>query len=143
MASPFYYVFKVVKRKTIAIFLITIFVFVYSFNNLMSFKRQVKDEAQNNDLALSELIIKNFPNRKIYVASFPGYVFEKVFYFLDKPPRRKISTDYHINFLNNFNRQEKYFYIIIFPEAFNKQFEEADPAGKIIRYSDQYSLFIN
>lgn len=143
MAIPFYSVFKVFQNRRAAIFFVAVFIVIFGTINLTYFKRQVEGEDKNNDVALSKLIIEKYPNRNIYVATFPGFVFEKVFYFLDKPPRRKIRTDYHINFLNNFNKHEKYLYIIIFPESFNNEFREKDPSGTIIKYSGQYSLFIN
>jgi 4-amino-4-deoxy-L-arabinose transferase-like glycosyltransferase len=143
MVTPFYFIFKMSKKCWI-IFSITVLILCfYIAINFNYFKQQEKSELVSENIKLSKIIIEKFPKRNIYIASFPGFVFEKTFYFVETSPRRKIKTDYHINLLNSFNNHEKYIYIIIFPEVFNSKFQEKDPIGKIIYFSSQYSLFVN
>lgn len=143
MATPLYFLFKLVKHKLISFAFLIVFLLFYCYFNVSSFAKQTGDEVMNSNIELSKLIIKKYPKRNIYVASFPGFAFQKIFYFVEGAPHRKIVTDYHINFLNHFNRQEKYLFVIIFPNDFNDQFKEKDPNGRIIKYSETYSLFVN
>lgn len=142
MTTPLYFLFKI-KQKLIALSLGIVFLLFYCYFNVASFVKQTEDEVINPNIELSKLIVKEFPGRNIYVASFPGFAFQKIFYFVEGVPRRKIVTDYHINFLNYFNRQEKYLYVIIFPNDFNDKFQEKDPNGRIINFSNDFSLFAN
>lgn len=115
----------------------------YCFFNLRSFYLSVAPENQNENLRLAKLISTNYPRRNLYIASFPGYAFEKIFSFVEPAANRKVITDYHINLLNRFNSQEKYVYVIIFPESFYEKFQRKDKNGKIINFSNSFSIFVN
>jgi hypothetical protein len=41
------------------------------------------------------------------------------------------------------NPREKYVYLMIFPEVFEKPFREADPSGKFFLFSNGYATFAN
>lgn len=166
MSIPFYFLLSPKLNRKLIIFLILSVLIVYSVKNQKYFIRITFEENNNESIRLASYILDNYPSRNIYIASFSGFVFEKIFFFV-KAERRtpkflgvflkktkvvsedstsektKILTDYHINFLNNFNSEEKYVYVIIFPQDFNKKFEEKDNKGKIIEFSNNYSLFIN
>lgn len=107
----------------------------------------VRVDKENNHADIEHVrvidyIKSNFPEKQVYIAAFPSFALEKVYYFWE--PGKKIITDFHDNLLNNFVRNEKYVYIILFPKQFNVKFEQADPNGKIIsNVSTVYSLFVN
>jgi len=144
IVSTFFYVLSILKINRLfknAIFIILIFVFLFA--NYQYFLMEKINENNAVEIQLAKYIHSEFPQRNLYVASFPGYNFEKIFYFVENGERKKIKTDYHANFLNSFNQREKYVYVIIFPTEFDRKFQEKDPLGKIINFSSQYSLFVN
>ncbi len=141
---PFYFLFSLQKSniylKTI---LATILLAAYMISNQSYFFKSVKKESNHPFLSAASFINQNFPRRNIYVASFPGYAFEKIFYFSEGKSAVKIITDYHDNLLKKFNLNEKYFYLIIFPEDFNEKFLNLDKNGRIINFSKDFSFFVN
>lgn len=141
---PFYVLFTLGKTKTVIKNIIA-FVLIgsYVLLNESYFFQSVKEESYNISLRLSDTINQNYPGRNIYVASFGGYSFMKIYYFSKGKTAKSIQTDYHDNFIKRFNPHEKYVYIIIFPKDFDKIFTDLDPNGKLIKYSDNYSLFMN
>lgn len=122
---------------------VVILLFIYCRNNQLYFNTSVVKENYHESIKLSDLINQNYPDRNIYIASFPGFVFEKIYYFSKNKKIKSIKTDYHDNFLNNFNQEEKYVYIYIFPQDFDVKFQKIDPNGMIIPFSSSYSLFVN
>lgn len=117
---------------------------VYILHNRNYFLKTTATEHDNRDIAVAAYINKNYPGRNLYIASFPGYVFEKTYYFSPGKNALRVKTAYHNDLLAQFNPQEKYIYLIIFPGDFNNKFLEKDPAGgKIIPLSQQYGLFVN
>lgn len=149
MTIPLYWIFSINRlseksKYTLALFLVG----VYSFANLSHFNRAIRQDLVNqredlDDVKIIRFIQKNFPNRKIYIAAFPSFALEKVFYFYDK--NIKIKSDFHDNLLRQFNRYEKYVYIILFPEEYERLFLEKDKQGRIIRgAANKYSsIFAN
>lgn len=89
-----------------------------------------------NDIRLSRYIVEQFPHHKIYVAAYPGFGFENLFYFFD-PDKRAVVTSYHDLLIQKFSPAEKYLYIIHDPHIGNskgeywKQFQESDPSGSM------------
>ena len=132
---------KKINRKIITTLTVVILA-VIIVDNQNRFMVATASEKENIDIRLSEYLDNHFPERKLYVAAFPGFVFEKIYYFAGNN-YRKITTDYHSNLLQNFNLNEKYAYVILFPETFNSAFAQADPNGTIISFSAKYSLFVN
>jgi hypothetical protein len=92
---------------------------------------------------ISDYINKYYPGRNIYVASYPGFGFEKVYYFSKGKNAKSIQTGYHDSFLEHFNSNEKYVYAVIFPNDFCPKFASKDKNGKIINISKGYCLFVN
>lgn len=123
--------------------IIIVFLTIYIFNNQIYFQQSVKNENNNELLKLSKYINRNFPHRNVYVASFPSFAFEKIFYFSPGKTVNEIQTDYHDTFLKMFNPAEKYVYVIIFPDAFGKKFAQLDKNGRLINFSEYTSLFVN
>lgn len=145
VSFPFSFIWSYKKIKTwIKRSVVVVFLAFFCFNNEKYFLKSTKTENDNMNLSLVKYISENFPARKIYVASFPGYIFEKIYYFVtnDKDPA-KIETGYHIDLLNKFNVEEKYLYVILFPDSFNEKFRQKDPQGIIYNFSQEYSLFYN
>lgn len=144
MSSPFYLLFSWKKLNLKLKFsLVLIFLIIYGVCNQEYFQKSVRDENDHTSLRLSRFIVQNFPGRPLYIASYPGFGFEKVFYFIERPLKRKVITGYHNSFLKDFNPNEKYVYAIIFPKDFNDKFRKLDPKGRIINFSQDYSLFVN
>jgi hypothetical protein len=118
-------------------------ILIYCWYNQKYFYKMTAGENDNANVKLTNYLQTNYPDRNIYVAAFPSYNFEKLFYFLKGNSNQKIFTEYHQYFLNNFDPKEKYLYVIIFPDAFEKQFKALDSKGKIIKFSKDYDLFVN
>ena len=77
------------------------------------------------------------------MAAYPGYGFEKTYYFSRRKSAKKVDVGYHNDYLQNFNRNEKYVYIMTLPDTFKDRFKAVDPDGIIINYSKGFSLFVN
>jgi hypothetical protein len=98
----------------------------------------------SDDERLARFLDDRYPDRALNVAAFPAYAFEKTYLFLKRPGlERPIHSGYHSDLLETFDRREKYVYVITFPEAFDEQFQEKDPAGKVLEFSPDYSVFAN
>jgi hypothetical protein len=98
----------------------------------------------SDDERLARFLDDRYPDRALNVAAFPAYAFEKMYFFLKTPGlERPIHSAYHSDLLETFDRREKYVYVITFPEAFDEQFQEKDPAGKVFEFSPDYSVFAN
>jgi hypothetical protein len=98
----------------------------------------------SDDERLARFLDDRYPDRALSVAAFPTYAFEKMYFFLKRPGlERPIRSAYHSDLLETFDRRKNYLYIITFPEAFDEQFQEADPGGKVFEFSPEYSVFAN
>ncbi len=94
-------------------------------------------------MRLSRLINRDFPDRDVSVAAFPSFGFARCYYFAPGRKARRVVTDYHKAFLEAFNPDEKYVYVITIPKDFEEKFARLDPRGRIIHFSPSYSLFVN
>jgi len=97
------------------------------------------------EMDLARFVNQRYPGRPLYVAAFPNHGYARIYYFSGPQARRrpKIDTRYHSSLLLDLNRGEKYVYVMIFPELFEKPFREADPRGKFFRFSNGYATFAN
>jgi hypothetical protein len=111
--------------------------------NQRQFAEAVFRDQPSDDLRLSELINQRFGGRKLYVAAFQSFAFQKIFFFRDRWKNRPVESAYHSTLLQKFNRREKYVYVMIFADDFRKLFEEADSSGRFIRFSKNYGIFAN
>jgi Dolichyl-phosphate-mannose-protein mannosyltransferase len=118
------------------------FLLVFVGVNQRRFTEAVFRDQSADDLRLAELLQHRYGGRNLYVAAFPAFGFEKVLYFRGGWKGR-VETRFHDDLLKNFNRREKYVYVMIFGGDFQKRFEEADPSGRYSRFSTSYSLFAN
>lgn len=137
MAIPFYWIFSLKnlgnKTKLIAS---SFLIIIFTLSNLNHFNLAVQNDLSSHredldDVKVIRFIQNSFPKRKIYVAAFPTFALEKIFYFFDKSIN--ITSDFHDNLLQNFNPNEKYVYIIIFPDTYEEMFKSKDSKGRIIR----------
>jgi hypothetical protein len=116
---------------------------VFASVNQRRFTEAVFRDHSYDELRLAELLNQRYGSRKLYVAAFPAYSFQKIFYFRDKWKDRQVESEFHDNLLKKFNPREKYVYVIILPDPFVQRFEKADPNGRFSRFSVGYSLFAN
>lgn len=138
---PLYMIIMSKIHAVIKYALLAIIIVIFCITNLNHFNKQTSSENDNESLRLGGFIKNNYPQRNLYVASFPGYNFEKIYYFIDNT--RLVETDYHTNFLQRFNTKEKYIYVIIFPDVFNEKFQRKDPHGRIENFNNNFSLLYN
>lgn len=146
ISTPLYIVLIVKKiNLKIRVLMVLLVLFAYVIVNQLRLVETSKEDGVTHHgkdyLMLAKQIDQEFYDRSIYVAAFPSFAFEKIFYFVNN--NKKLTTDYHNNLLAKFDPNEKYLYVIIFPDEFDKKFLEADKKGKIIKFSKKYSLFIN
>lgn len=118
-------------------------VLIYIMINQSYFLSSVMSEEYHEQLALSDFINQRFDKRNIYVAAFPAYAFEKIYYFTENKKAISIQSDYHINLIRRFNPNEKYLYIILFPDNFDDKFLQLDKKGELVKFSKTHSLFFN
>ncbi|HSS45042.1 MAG TPA: hypothetical protein VLO07_06840, partial [Thermoanaerobaculia bacterium] len=95
------------------------------------------------ELRLAELINQRFPNRALYVAAYRSFAFQKIFFFQDSSKNRRVESAYHRRLLRRLHQDERYVYVVIFPDEFRGRFEQADPNGRFFRFSSFYGVFAN
>lgn len=143
-ALPFYVILKVKRiHSSIKYILIIMVIIIYGIKNQSYYLTSVKAEKYHPILYASDYVNKNFPARNVYVAAYPGYAFDKIYYFSRGKNAKSLHVEYHETLLGNFNRNEKYVYVVLFPDVFNDKFSHVDPDGRIINISESYSLFVN
>lgn len=121
----------------------TVLILLFTMSGQKYFWKMTEGEKRFKELDLIEYLKNYYGDREIKVAAYPSNGFEKVYYFAGSR-NQKIKTDYHGVFLNKFNSNEKYIYLILFPQDFNREFAERDKNGSIIRFPGQnYDIFAN
>ncbi len=147
LASLIYSLKQVIKQQTLRLIVLTSLTLVFCWQNYHRFQQAIAPELANQKLVKLAKLVKHLagPNsgKKIYVAAFPGYAFEKFYYFAASGQPGKIKTDYHKTFLNQFPSQENYLFILAMPKTFLPQFQAQDPQAKVIRHSNDHFLFYN
>ncbi len=106
-------------------------------------RRAMLLESDFEDLRLARFIDEQFPGRPLYVAAFPTYAFERFYHFARDGRDRQVTSDYHSTLLEDFDARRKYLYIVTLPDAFDAQFTERDPGGRLIHFSSRFSVFVN
>lgn len=143
MALPFGLILRLEKASASARYiLVAVLLVAYVFQSNSYLQKATHNERYNQDLRLADFIRQNLPTDKIYIAAFPQFALEKIWYFIDLSKTASIITDYHTNLLREFNPSEKYVYVILFPGSLNEKFKQADPRGRLIEFSKDYSLFV-
>lgn len=144
-----FYIFLSVRRKDrpVTYLLVFLVLFIFVVANRQYFLKSIKRDIKNNredlkDIKVIKYIEQYYPERKVYIAAFPTHGLGRVFYFFERS--KKVEVDYHDTLISKINPEEKYLYIILFPDQFNEKFKEADENGRIIDdVVDKYSLFVN
>lgn len=131
--------------KSIAAIVVTGILVIYSVNNYGYFLRSTLGDTDSS-VRLGNFLIKSFPDfldRKIYIAAFPSYHLKKVFHFFNKSNMKNAEVDYHEDVLEAFNVNEKYLYIILFPQVYGDSFIKKDNKGRLSYFSNDLGLFAN
>jgi len=117
---------------------------LFAGDNLQKIGPVLAGEGNNRDIEVVQETLNLYPGRDTYIAAFPGFHLEKVWYFMAPEfQKRTVSAAYHWNLQNHMNPDEKYVYILTLPRDYAQQFKAADPKGNIVQFNDQYSLFVN
>lgn len=130
------------RFKTVSVIITITVLFFITYQNQIYFLRSTAEEKIHDHIKLSNVIATRFPDRKITVAAFTGYAFEKIFYFAGNP-KQQIETDYHVKYLGEFDANTPYLYVILNPYEFGSQFSVLDPNGTLEYFADDISLFYN
>jgi len=107
------------------------------------FLRAALPENESVALRLVRFVDSQFPDRRLYVAAYPSYAFEKIYRLATRSPARRVVTGYHAELLANLDARRKTVYVVTLPDKFDAQFASRDPHGRIIRFSPEYSVFVN
>ena len=92
---------------------------------------------------LARFINAHYPGRALIVAAFPGYAFEKIYHFVPDRRATSVETGYHKDLLPKLDPTRPYVYVVTMPEIFDPEFVERDPRGRIIRFSHEFTVFVN
>lgn len=141
-AAPFSFLLQK-KFASVGIWISCVTLAIYAGVNLHYVKTTVKKEALIEDAAIIKYLNETYPNRHIHIAAFPSFALEKLYMFFMPKTAISIDTQYHLNYLQHFNRDEPYVYVITLPREFEAQFRAADPHGTIIPFSDKYWFMVN
>ena len=109
----------------------------------LDFLQAVLPEAESSPLRLARFIDARFPDRPLYVAAFPSYLFEKLYHFAATGHARAVTTGYHVDLLARLDPARKYVYVVTLPDQFASQFASRDPHGRMIRFTEEFGLFVN
>lgn len=118
-------------------------VLLFASCNLAHFDRGSRGETVPQELRLAEYVNSRFAHKKLYMAAFPGYAYNKLAYFADVRRTALAVTGYHSDLLEGFRADEDYLYIIAMPDDFGPRFAALDPRAKLVRFSPQYALVFN
>ncbi|MFZ5787218.1 MAG: hypothetical protein ACOY3Y_12315, partial [Acidobacteriota bacterium] len=122
---------------------LTAVLLLFASINLGRFTRATFDDSAPLEIRLGEMINSRFPDKKLYVAAFPGQAYEKLAYFADVRRGNRAVTTYHTDLLDTFRRDEDYLYVIAIPDDFGPRFHALDPSARLVRVSPQYALMFN
>lgn len=132
------------KWKRTGLVLVMVMGVFWGRENWNKFHQATEPENQNQDVLLINQILRDYPGRKVYIAAFPSYHLEKVWYFMAESYRdQKVTSKYHTDLIGKMNRDEKYVYIILWPHIYEYLFTSADIGGKRVPFNASYSLFVN
>lgn len=141
-AVPFPYLVRLLPKRT-GILIICVLLALYGRSGIRYFQKAVEPEALPPDAAIIRYVNTMYPNQTIHIAAFPTFALERLFPFFQPYRVASVDTQYHNYYLTHFNRDERYVYVMIMPEVFEKEFRRADPTGTFIAFSDTYGVFTN
>jgi hypothetical protein len=146
MAVPFFLLRRIPRLPAYAAIALTAGLLVlFACRNERQLAEAAIRDAPFREMDLARFVNQRYPGRPLYIAAFPTFGYGRIYYFSGPEARRrpKILSQYHSHLLEDLNPREKYVYLMIFPEVFEKPFREADPRGKFFRFSDGYATFAN
>jgi hypothetical protein len=115
----------------------------YGWGNVKAYISMAREEQLNDSVVVAQEVGTLCHDRVWYMAAYPNFALSKIMYVVSGGKRNEIRTDYHNNLIMSFNPDEKYCYLILFPEAFNQTFMNLDENGKIYQLTESFSLFKN
>lgn len=116
----------------------------FAATNLEIFERAaLLDDDFGEALRLCGALVRRYPDRMFYVAAEPVSAFAKIGYWADDRWRRMPRTDYHDPLLREMNTDEKYVYVVAYPDNFRERFLRRDPNGRFRKVSANYGVFLN
>jgi hypothetical protein len=121
------------------------FLLLFACRNERQLAEAAIRDTPSREMDLARFVNQRYPGRPLYIAAFPNFGYRRIYYFSGPEARRRpsVETQYHSSLLLNLNRREKYVYVMIFPDSFEKPFREADPRGKFFRFNNVYATFAN
>ncbi len=146
MAVPFHLLRKIPRLPVFAANALTAgLLLIFACRNERQLAEAAIRDAPLREMELARFINQRYPHRPFYIAAFPGYGYDRIYYFSGPQARLrpKVETEYHAQMLKRFNPGEKYVYMVLFPEYFEKLFQEKDPRGKFFRFSNGIEIFAN
>lgn len=139
-AAPFSLV-SISRKQSVAVALLILA--VYAGTNIRYTQTAITPEALIEDAAIIKYINTEYPNRHIHVAAFPSFALGKFFPFFLPVTALSVDTNFHKEYLNNPDNNERYLFIITLPSDFRSEFENTYPDGKYIPYSEKYGILVN
>lgn len=141
-AVPFYYLSRWVPLRIATVFAAAVLA-TYAGTNIHYVQTSVMKESLIEDAAIILFINTTYPNRHVHIAAFPYFALENIYPFFTPATALSVDTKYHVDYLNRFERNEPYLYIITLPKEFKDKFIAADPNGVYVPYSEKYGIFTN
>jgi hypothetical protein len=111
--------------------------------NIDRFSEIAAGEMAPDDMFLASWVNTRYPDRTLYVAAFSNHAYEKLAYFVRPRRESPTVTGYHAKLLKKLDPTERYVYVVIFPNAFERPFQQADPRGRFHHYRADWGLFVN
>lgn len=143
-ALPFSILFSVKKiPRMIAVIVSIVILSLYVLANESYIQVAVTGEKYHPLFQATEYANKTYPHRSIHCAAYPGFICDKLYFFSRWKTAISYDVDYHDTYLKNFNRNEKYVYLVTFAKVFTQKFKDTDKNGKVIYINDELVLFVN
>lgn len=142
MAMGFYGVWPI-KRWWVVTGVVGLMFAGFGWGNVKAYIAMVREERLNDSMVVAREVGTLCHNRVWYMAAYPNFALSKIMYVVSGGKQNEIRTDYHNHLIMSFNPEEKYCYLILFPEAFDQTFMNLDENGKIYQLTESFSLFKN
>jgi len=110
---------------------------------MLYFQLAALPETPSSAVRLAAFVNERFPGRPLYVASFPGFAFEKIYRFAPNRRAASVTTRYHKDFLASLDPSRPYVYVMTLPQYFEAEFAARDPRGHVVHFSPEFSVFAN
>ena len=115
----------------------------FAWTHVVYFLIAALPERNPEVLRLARFVNERYPDRPLHVAAFPGFAFDRIYHFVPGKRASAVVTEYHATLLPKVDPQSRYLYVYTLPHFFDDAFRRADPNGRVIRFSSEYSVFVN